>query len=71
MPTREHADDKRKAEEQLEAMLLAGLNSPESELTAADWKAIHGEALARVQARTVQPYVVASDADGHARAEDT
>ena len=45
------ADEKRKAEEQLEAMLLEGLNSPESELTKAGWKAIRGEALARIQAR--------------------
>ena len=46
------ADEKRKAEEQLEAMLLEGLNSPESELTKADWKAIRGEALVRIQARS-------------------
>ena len=46
------ADEKRKAEEQLEAMLLEGLNSPESELTTADWKAIRGEALARIQTRS-------------------
>ena len=46
------ADEKRKAEEQLEAMLLEGLNSPESELTKADWKAIRGEALMRIQARS-------------------
>ena len=45
------ADEKRKAEDQLEAMLLEGLNSPESELTKADWKAIRSEAMARVQAR--------------------
>ncbi|HRO59487.1 MAG TPA: type II toxin-antitoxin system ParD family antitoxin [Burkholderiaceae bacterium] len=45
------ADEKCKAEEQLEAKLLEGLNSPESELTAEDWKAIRSEALARVQAR--------------------
>jgi len=46
------ADEKRKAEEQLEAMLLEGLNSPESELTKADRKAIRSEALARLQARS-------------------
>lgn len=44
------ADAKRKAEKELEAKLLEGLNSPESELTQADWKAIRSEALARVQA---------------------
>jgi antitoxin ParD1/3/4 len=45
------ADEKRKAEEQLEAMLLEGLKSPESELTAADWASIRKEALAKVEAR--------------------
>jgi antitoxin ParD1/3/4 len=45
------ADEKRKAEEQLEAKLLEGLNSAESELTAADWSAIRKEALAKVEAR--------------------
>ena len=44
------ADEKRKAEEQLETMLLEGLNSAESELTAADWAAIRKEALAKVEA---------------------
>ncbi len=45
------ADEKRKAEEQLEAKLLEGLNSVESELTPADWSAIRKEALAKVEAR--------------------
>lgn len=45
------ADEKRKAEEQLEAKLLEGLSGVESELTAADWSAIRTEALAKVQAR--------------------
>lgn len=45
------ADEKRKVEEQLEAKLLEGLNGTESVLTAADWKAIRSEALARVQVR--------------------
>ena len=45
------ADEKRKAEEQLEAKLLEGLNSAESKLTAADWSVIRKEALARVEAR--------------------
>ena len=49
------ADEKRKAEKQLEVMLLEGLNSPESELTIADRKAIRSEALARVQARGKKP----------------
>ena len=41
----------RRCEEALEARLLEGLNSTESELTKADWKAIRSEALARMQAR--------------------
>jgi len=45
------ADEKRKAEELLEARLLEGLNSAESELTATDWSAIRKEALAKVEAR--------------------
>lgn len=45
------ADEKRKAEEQLEAKLLEGLNSTETELTPADWRAIRKEALAKFEAR--------------------
>ncbi len=45
------ADEKRKAEELLEAKLLEGLASAESELTPADWIAIRKEALAKVEAR--------------------
>jgi antitoxin ParD1/3/4 len=45
------ADEKRKAEEQLEAKLLEGLSSAESPLTADDWSAIRKEALTKVQAR--------------------
>lgn len=45
------ADEKLKAEEQLEALLLDGLNSEETVLTAADWKAIRTEALAKVGER--------------------
>ncbi len=45
------ADEKRKAEEQLEAKLLEGLNSTESPLTADDWNTLRKEALAKVQAR--------------------
>jgi antitoxin ParD1/3/4 len=45
------ADEKRKAEEQLEAKLLEGLNGSESELTPADWRTIRKEALARLEAR--------------------
>ena len=42
------ADEKRKAEESLEAKLLEGLNSAEHELTPADWAAIRKEALAKI-----------------------
>lgn len=42
------ADEKRKAEESLEAKLLEGLNSAENELTPADWAAIRKEALAKI-----------------------
>jgi antitoxin ParD1/3/4 len=45
------ADEKRKAEEQLEAKLLEGLNGSESELTPAEWRTIRKEALARLEAR--------------------
>jgi len=45
------ADEKRKAEESLEAKLLEGLSSVETELTPADWKAIRKVALAKVEAR--------------------
>ena len=45
------ADERRKAEEQLEAKLLEGLSGAESELTRAHWSAIRREALAKVEAR--------------------
>ena len=45
------ADEKQKAADQLDALLLEGLNSAEVELTSADWGAIRAEALARVKAR--------------------
>lgn len=48
------ADEKRKAEEQLEDRLLEGLSSPESELTAEDWSDIRKEALAKLEARQKQ-----------------
>ena len=48
------ADEKRKAEEHLEAKLLEGLNSPESELTPAEWSAIRKEALAKLEERKKQ-----------------
>jgi antitoxin ParD1/3/4 len=45
------ADERRKAQDQLEARLLEGLSSAESEMTAADWVDIRKQALARVDAR--------------------
>ena len=45
------ADEKQKANQRLEALLLDGLNGTESELTAADWSALRTEARARVEAR--------------------
>ncbi len=48
-------DEKRKAEEQLEAKLLEGLNSTESPLTAADWSALRKAAMARLKARKKKP----------------
>ena len=48
------ADEKRKAEDQLEATLLEGLSSHESELTPADWSGIRKEALALLEKRKNQ-----------------
>lgn len=45
------ADERRKAEEALEAKLLEGLRSAEREFSADDWRAIRKEALAKVEAR--------------------
>lgn len=44
-------DEKRKAQERLEALLLEGLAGEESELTRQDFEDIRNEALARVRAR--------------------
>ena len=44
-------DEKRKAEEVLEAKLLEGLNSVETELTQEDWSAIRREALSKIEER--------------------
>jgi antitoxin ParD1/3/4 len=48
------ADEQRKAEAQLEAKLLEGLNGAESPLTPADWSAIRNEALDQVEARKLK-----------------
>jgi antitoxin ParD1/3/4 len=45
------ADERRKAEEQLEAKLLEGLHGQDAALSKADLQAIRREALAKVQAR--------------------
>ena len=45
------ADEKRKAEAELEAKLLEGLSGAETELTGSEWGDIRKEALARVAAR--------------------
>jgi antitoxin ParD1/3/4 len=45
------ADEKRKAEECLKALLLEGLQSAETELTPADWTQIRQKAIAQVKAR--------------------
>jgi len=44
-------DEKRKAEERVEALLLEGLEGEESELSSGDWKVIRKEALAGIQSR--------------------
>lgn len=43
------ADEKRKAEDQLEALLLEGLHGKEAAFTRDDWQAIRQEALAQVK----------------------
>jgi antitoxin ParD1/3/4 len=45
------ADEKRKAEDRLESLLLEGLNSPEVELQPSDWADIRKQALSRIEAR--------------------
>lgn len=45
------ADEERKAESELESLLLEGYDSAESPLTATDWKAIRAEAFEQIQSR--------------------
>ena len=45
------ADEKRKAESELEAKLLEGLSGAESVVSAAEWTEIRKEALAKVASR--------------------
>lgn len=47
-------DERRKAEERLELLMLEGLRGEESELTARDFEEIRKEALARLKARKKQ-----------------
>ncbi len=58
------ADEKRKSEEQLEALLLAGLKGDAQPLTRADWQRIRQTATAQVRARRAP----AAAADGAQRA---
>jgi len=44
-------DEKRKAEERLEALLVEGLEGKEAALTRKDWNDIRKDALAQVKAR--------------------
>lgn len=44
-------DEKRKAQEQLEALLLDGLRDDETALTRDEWKAIREEAKAQAKGR--------------------
>ncbi len=45
------ADEKIKAQEQLEAKLLEGLNSPEREMGSTEWISLRKEALALLESR--------------------
>lgn len=47
-------DEKIKAEEELAAKLLAGMNSHESELGSAEWIGLRKEALAILESRRAQ-----------------
>jgi antitoxin ParD1/3/4 len=44
-------DEKRRAQERLDALLLEGLEGEDSPLTSEDWASIRNEALARLRAR--------------------
>jgi antitoxin ParD1/3/4 len=48
------ADEKRKAEEQLEAMLLEGLQGKETAFTPEDWRDLRKEAMRTFEARKKQ-----------------
>lgn len=48
------ADQKRRADDRLEALLLEGLDSKSAPMTKADWKAIREEVAKRVQQKKRQ-----------------
>ena len=45
------ADQKRKAQDHFEALIIEGLNSPLSEMTAQDWEDIRRDGLALIRSR--------------------
>jgi len=49
------ADQKRKGLDRLEALIIEGLDSPSSEMTAQDWEDIRREGLAEIRARALSP----------------
>ena len=51
VPQTEGASDHAQVLTEIEAKLLAGLNSPETAMTAADWKTLRQEALATLKSR--------------------
>ena len=46
------ADEQRKVQAQLEAKLLEGLQGPEADVSAAEWRAIRSDAMAILAARS-------------------
>lgn len=46
------ADQKRRGLERLEALIIEGLDSPLSEMTAQDWEDIRREGLAQIRSRS-------------------
>jgi len=45
------ADQKRKAQDRFETLIMEGLDSPSSEMTAQDWEDIRREGLAEIRNR--------------------
>jgi antitoxin ParD1/3/4 len=46
------ADQKQKAQERFEALIMEGLDSPLSEMTSQDWDELRSEGLARIRSRS-------------------